>query len=893
MERVRLHTSSTDGSATLIKAASVPLEGLTPAMRQYVEQKRSVGDAVLLFRMGDFYEAFYEDAVTCHRALGITLTSRDKNSKNPVPLAGIPYHALDGYLKKLVSAGHKVAISEQLEDPKQAKGVVKRDVVRIVTAGTLTDDSLLPATDERTLCCACHERGTFGIASIDLSSGRFTLCALPEGAALDELVRAAPAEIVIVDEPGDPAAPLATSLRDLCGSAITRRPAFEFGAHHAEQTLKEHFEVATLGGFGIEETGPAVRAAGCVLGYVAETQRTALPHIRTITPVVPTNFVRIDHSSYRALEIERTLRSGSAEGTLLHAVDRTVSAAGARTLRNVLRTPLTDRTEIERRQEAIAHFADSDASRHAVRSALSSLVDIERVTSRVALARTNPRDLSGLGRTLAALPNLAEVMDALEEGLLSELKRDLCGLESLAKLLAAALAHDAPMTLREGGFIVPGHDEELDRLRNIRTNGQQWLADYQRRMSEETGIGHLKVGFNRVFGYYIEVPNSAKESVPDSFVRKQTIKSAERYITDELKSFESDVLSAEERANELEYALFERLRARTAEDIEPLLAAARAIGMLDVLSALAELAIERRYVRPEIEDAQCLEIEDGRHPVLDVVLDRDFVPNDTAMSHDARLFVITGPNMAGKSTYIRQVALLVLLAQTGSFVPAKRMRFSLCDRVFARVGSADEIMCGQSTFMVEMTEAARILHGATNKSLVVLDELGRGTSTFDGLSLAWAITEHLASETKCRALVATHYHEMTELAELLRGVTNYNVAVKEYAPGTSDEGIVFLHRITEGGASKSYGIHVARLAGIPKPVIERSRELLSELEKNFERESHAPTMSKNKTRQDDQLALFADPAEELFNALRETDPNDLSPKQAHELIEMWKARFSG
>ena len=881
---------SADKTASKLSAGA---DALTPAMRQYTEQKKRVGEAILLFRMGDFYETFWEDAVLCSKVLGIALTSRSKQSDRPIPLAGIPYHALDNYLRKLVTAGYKVAISEQMEDPKQAKGVVRRDVVRIVTAGTLTDEGLLDERDDNLLAALCLRGNEVGLAFVELSAGRFEVVESTRDTLLDELVRARPAELLIDDERGGEAEGVAEQLRQISGTPITRRPSHELGNYQAEQSLLKHFGVATLAGFGFDAMNASLGAAGCIIQYLQETQKSSLGHIGSIRQRVTADYLQIDHSSWRALEIERTLRSGSREGTLLHAVDRTVHPIGGRKLAHWIRAPLTDGARITRRQDAVGYLMETDRTRNRIRERLKGLSDVERIAARVALGRATARDLKGLGNALDALPALVDDLSEARVEFLSEVLSDWGGLDDLADLLRRAIGDEPPASMYDGGFIADGYDEELDRLRAIGRDGQSWLADYQRDEIERTGIASLKVGFNRVFGYYLEVPHSGRGQVPDHYVRKQTIKNAERYITDELKKYESEVLSAEERAKELELRLFERLRAEVAERMQSLLRVADAIGRLDCVAGLAEVAVQRRFIRPEPADDLNLEIRDGRHPVLDQTLGDGFVPNDTVMNgSDARVFVITGPNMAGKSTYIRQVALLTLLAQTGSFVPASSMKFGLVDRIFARVGASDEIMRGQSTFMVEMTEAANILHNATDRSLVVLDELGRGTSTFDGLSLAWAITEHLANEIKCRTLVATHYHELTELAELLKGVRNYNVAVREVpAAGNRDEGIAFLHRIVEGGASKSYGVHVAKLAGVPKAVIGRSREVLDELQRSFERESRTPQLARKKTKDDAQLTLFKEPGEEMLDELGELDPPTMTPLEALQRLADWKDRF--
>jgi DNA mismatch repair protein MutS len=863
-------------------------------MRQYVEQKKQVGDAILLFRMGDFYETFYEDAVTAARVLGIALTARNKGD-NPIPLAGIPYHALEGYLRKLVDAGLRVAISEQIEDPKLAKGVVKRDIVRIVTPGTLTDDGLLDDKAESHLAAICGEGAMVGIATVDLASGRFLVYDAMRDGVLDELVRLGPAELLIEDDRQGPAERLGQELVAVARTALARRSPHEFSTHGAERTLGDHFGVATLEGFGFTRMNLSLRAAGAILSYLRETQKTALDHITALQRRSTSQFVSIDHNTWRALEIEKTIRGQTREGSLLAAIDLTVHPIGARRLRDWICLPLREAAEIIARQDAVATFVESDALRRNVRARLKNLADVERIAARVALLRASPRDLAHMATTLLALPELARLLEPAPAPLLVESRAALCGLEELAAKLAKAIRADAPPVLREGGVIADGYHAELDRLRGIRENGQAFLAEYQRQLIEQTGIASLKVGYNKVFGYYIEVSNTHRDKVPPEFVRKQTIKNAERYITDTLKKYEEEVLSAAERAITLEVQLFEELRAQLAGHLAALQRVGQALGLIDVTSALADLAVQRRYVRPVLADDGSLEIREGRHPVLDQTLGNAFVPNDCRLAaRDQRVLVITGPNMAGKSTYIRQVALLALLAQTGSYVPADAMTLSPVDKVFARVGAADELARGQSTFMVEMTEAAVILNTATERSLVVLDELGRGTSTFDGLSLAWAITEHLATKIRCRTLVATHYHELTELADLLEGVANFSVAVREYEDPTGrDSHVVFLHRIIPGRTDKSYGIHVARMAGVPKPVIQRSKAILEDLHKGFSRESQTTQLARRRSRNDGQLLLFVDPAEEVARELAEVDPTGLSGEEAVELLRRLKAKLGG
>ncbi len=851
----------------------------TPAMQQYLEQKRQAPDAILLFRMGDFYETFYDDAKVASRVLGITLTARNKGD-NPIPLAGIPYHALDSYLHKLVAAGHKVAISEQVEDPKQAKGVVKREIVRIVTPGTLTDDALLDERAENLLAGIVEGRDGMGLAIVELASGRFRVFDDSRDGVLDELVRLQPAEILIDDEPAGLAARLANELHGLCGTAVARRSPHEFSEHRAREVLNRHFGVSTLEGFGIEGITAAVRAAGAIIGYLAETQKTPLAHIRRLEPHRRADTMMIDHSTWRSLEIERTLRSGKREGSLLHAVDRTVSPMGARCLRQWLCEPLIDVEAITARQDAVGAMVEAGRDRQTLRRDLQRCADVARIAARVALDRPGPRDLVGLGRTLAELPSLIERLNTFDPPFLKTCCSDLGGLEDLRDLLNAALRDDAPITVREGGLIAEGFNAELDDLRNIRRTGQNWLAKYQKQQIDETGIPSLKVAYNRVFGFYIEISHTYRDQVPSNYVRKQTIKSAERYITDELKEYETKALTAEEKANELEYDLFQRLCRQAGQRISELQRVAAALGRLDVLTALAELACERRFTRPVITAGLDLRVIDGRHPVLEQILLDEFVPNDTDVS-DGKVWIITGPNMSGKSTYMRQIALLALLAQTGSYVPAREMTLGVVDRMFARVGASDEIVRHRSTFMVEMTEAALILNTATNHSLAILDEIGRGTSTFDGLSLAWAIAESLATTVRCRTLVATHYHELTELADRVDGVSNYNVAVREWPQAENEsERIVFLHKIVPGGCDESYGLHVARMAGVPAEVVKNAATILEQLRRRYQPGNRDPLSCERAKPVDAQLSLFKPPPDPVIEELKGIKVDETTPMDA-------------
>ncbi len=910
-------SETTNSETTPVPESPQPPAGeqLTPAMRQYWDQKQQAPGAILLFRMGDFYEMFYDDAKLGAKVLGITLTSRDRGK---TPLAGIPHHALENYLSKLVAAGYKVAISEQIEDPKQAKGVVKRALVRIVTPGTLTDDSLLEATQSNVLAALCQHAGETGIATLELSSGQLYVQLCDEAGLLDELCRIDPAEVLLAEWQEVGRHPLEPEIRQRAGAAVTYRPATDFNPHRAEKLLEEQFETRGLVGFGFEKIDASLQAAGALLAYAQETQKAAIRHLRPPKRRSSDEHLVLDQVTLRSLEVERTLRTGSRAHSLLAAVDRTRNPMGARLLRQWLCYPLRDIDSIRRRQRLVEALRGEDGRRTLLRGALREMGDMERMVGRLGVQRTNPRDLRALGDALCQLPALRDALRALRTDESDSLAERLEGLDDLAGQLTAVLKPDAPLTVREGGIFADGYNAELDRLRTIGGDGQTWLAEFQARETKRSGIPSLKVGFNKVFGFYIEITHTHRERVPPDYVRKQTLKNAERYITDELKQYESEVLSAESRANELEYQLFNELREDITSYIARLQQAATALAVVDVLAGWAELSLREQYCQPEFVDEPLLEIDEGRHPVVAPALQGSFVPNDTRLTARVQgsgfrvqqdsesairnpqsaipeprtpnpepsagsLALITGPNMAGKSTYIRQVALLTLLAHCGCWVPAKRMQLGVVDRIFTRVGASDELARGQSTFMVEMLETANILHNATERSLVILDEIGRGPSTYDGLALAWAITEFLGRRVGCRALFATHYHELTELSELLEGVFNLNVAVRE-----SEDHVVFLHRIVAGPAHRSYGLHVAKLAGLPHEVMERANAVLNELEQTFSRESQRPVLAAVQRRRTRQLRLFEEPEETVVRQLRELTTEQIEPADALELIGKWR-----
>ncbi|MHC4666187.1 MAG: DNA mismatch repair protein MutS [Planctomycetota bacterium] len=862
-------------------------------MKQFSRFKQKYPDCILFFRMGDFYETFYDDAKICSKVCGLTLTSRNKG-ENPIPLAGVPYHAVDGYLKKMLQAGYRVAVCEQVEDPKTAKGVVKRDIVRIVTPGTLTDDMLLTAKEDNFLCAvSLGTRGPAAISWVDISTGHFFVQQVAEKKLLDELVRLSPAECLLADRRGElfeaETRKLARDTEQLTNAIVTERPAWYFDLYQARQRLLKHFGTTTLEGFGIEDGDDSlIPAAGAIIEYLNETQKTMLGHIQSLKKIGRRQFLHIDTASLRSLEILRTIRTESTKGSLLECLDETLTGMGGRMFRNWLCMPLCELGAIELRQNAVEELKRADTILPDLRKLLSIIADTERIAARVSTFRATPRDLVALAATLRKIPLLRETLRQFDAELLARLGGQCDSMDELADLLEAAIEPESPSHLRDGGVIRTGFDEELDRLRSISRDGQSWLRNYQREQIERTGIGNLKIGYNKVFGYYIEVTHSAAEKVPADYVRKQTIKNAERYITDELKEYETQVLGAEEKALELEQQLFEQVRRQTAQYVSRLQRLADTVAQCDCLAALAYLARRRNYVRPRITESTELLINEGKHPVLAESLGAEFVPNDIELGGKAGdCLIVTGPNMSGKSTYIRQVALLVLMAQAGSFIPVKDATIGLVDRIFTRVGASDELVRGQSTFMVEMTETANIINNATGKSLVILDEVGRGTSTYDGLALAWAVTEHIAGKLKCRTLFATHYHELTELAELFTNVRNCNVAVREWM----DE-VVFLHKILPGGTDKSYGIHVAKLAGVPKSILERSKEILEELESTFAKEATGEHLAKHKTKGPDADSLFVEKHKSVLEKLSSIDVNNLTPIEAINLLNQIRSEIN-
>ena len=859
----------------------------SPMMVQFRRAKQEAGDALLFFRMGDFYELFGDDAKVAARELGIALTARSKGTA-ALPMAGVPVKSVEGYLLRLVRKGFRVAICEQVSDPRTAKGIVDRAITRVVTAGTLTEEDALEARAPNYLAALHVEparrsgKPRAGLAWVDLSTGRLAACELEPGAIADELARIQPAELLWSPDVCARLDGLAPELERALGTRLTERDAWRFEPEGALRTLTAHFRVQTLAGFGSEDDAALVPAAGALLEYLQETQRTACEHVRRLEVVSTEDHLRLDRATRATLELVRTQREGRAEGSLIATLDATLTPMGARLLREWLLAPLRHVEPILHRQRGVAELVDHPFKREEVRELLRDVLDIERLAAKVSTGRANARDLAGLANSLAVVPPLRAQLDESYSRILAERSAALDPLGDVVERVRATLVDAPPLGLREGGLVREGFSSELDTLRQIAGDGRSWMAKFQAAEIERTGIQGLKIGYNSVFGYYLEVPRGQLERVPASYVRKQTIKAAERYITPDLKEFETKVLRSEELSHDLEYEIFGELRSALQRQLGRILDTAAALAEIDVLAGLAQVAAEHRYVAPEVDAGDTIAIEDGRHPVIERMPGAAaFVPNDSRLDRRGRMVtILTGPNMAGKSTYIRQTALIVLLAQMGSFVPARSAKIGLVDRIFTRVGTADDIGRGASTFMVEMVEVANILNNATKHSLVVLDEVGRGTSTFDGLALAWAIVEHLRHAIGCRALFATHYHQLTELAARHAGVCNRNVAVREW----QDE-IVFLHKIVEGGTDRSYGIHVARLAGVPAELLARAKVILADLESSeadLAARVAAPAGAVSGGARGDsrQLDLFAAPQSAVEAEIRALDLERMTPFDA-------------
>jgi DNA mismatch repair protein MutS len=866
---------------------------LTPAMKQYVEIKEKYPDCILFYRMGDFYEMFFEDAQRAAPLLEITLTSRNKSSQDAVPLCGVPYHAASAYITRLVEKGYKVAVCEQVEDPKNAKGIVRREVVRVITPGLVLDEENLKASENNYLACLAAGPDALGLAFLDLSTGEFYISEFPGRDAL--LAASGPLafrELLVDRNFPDPALVkmLEARMPSVCVNTID---AAGFEPGQADEILEKELDAAVLEKSGIRGFRAAKNAAAGILRYVNATQRVRAGHISAIREYAPRNYMMLDEAARRNLEIFATLQDGRSAGSLFHLINETLTPMGARRLRWWMGYPLTAPEKIRERLAAVAEIRESHAARAQLRKILSGVYDLERLAGRIALMAATPRDLVALKTSLAVLPSLRSGLEEFTAPALSALRKDMTDMSKTVQLLSRAIVADPPARAQDGGFIAAGFDEELDRLRFVGADGKQWIAALEARERQTTGIHSLKVGYNSVFGYYIEVTKANAALVPDSYVRKQTLVNAERYINQELKEFEQTVLHAEEKIRARESELFGALRESLLPDIPVIQYNAFCVAELDAISALAETAEKHSYVCPEISEDDVIDIRDGRHPVVEAALKKEgFVPNDTLLDlGQNRLLVITGPNMAGKSTYIRQVALIVILAQMGSFVPASSARIGVADKIFTRIGASDSLAKGQSTFMVEMMETAQILTQATPRSLVILDEVGRGTSTFDGLSIAWAVAEHLhdLAGRGVRTLFATHYHQLTDLAASRQGAKNYNIAVKEWG-----EKIIFLRRIMEGGTSRSYGIEVARIASVPADVIARAREILHNLEKGEFDEIGMPRIARGRNVRkpaNPQLSLFAEGEDIVLEEIRRLDVSSMTPLEALNILSELKSKL--
>nr|WP_300884084.1 DNA mismatch repair protein MutS [uncultured Schaedlerella sp.] len=797
-------------------------------MQKYMDTKAEYPGCILFYRLGDFYEMFFEDAVTVSRELELTLTGKSCGLEERAPMCGVPYHAVDGYLNRLVAKGYKVAICEQTEDPKQAKGLVRREVVRVVTPGTILDSQMMDESRNNYIMCIVYLADRYGVSVADVSTGDYFVTELPDGGKLkDEIFKFTPSEI-ICNESFYMSGMDLDDLKDRLKIALYALDAWYFDDALCRKNLLEHFQVKTLDGLGLGDLDCGVISAGALLQYLLETQKNNLAHMTRITPYTTGKYMMLDSSTRRNLELCETLREKQKRGSLLWVLDKTRTAMGARTLRKYVEQPLIEQGEIERRLDAVAELKDAAISREEIREYLSPVYDLERLITKITYGTANPRDLTAFSGSLEMLPHVRYILEEMHSDLLCEVRENLDTLEDLCSLVKSAIAEEPPLAMKEGNIIRDGYNQEVDTLRRAKSEGKGWLARLEEEEREKTGIKNLKIKYNKVFGYYLEVTNSYKSMVPDYFTRKQTLANAERYITPELKDLEDTILGAEDKLYALEYELYCTVRDTIAGEVERIQRTAGAVAELDVFSTLALVAERNHYVRPQINGKGVIDIKDGRHPVVEQMIpDGSFICNDTFLNDKKqRISIITGPNMAGKSTYMRQTALIVLMAQIGSFVPAAKADIGLVDRIFTRVGASDDLASGQSTFMVEMTEVANILRNATAKSLLILDEIGRGTSTFDGLSIAWAVVEYISDARLlgAKTLFATHYHELTELEGKIEHVNNYCIAVKE-----KGDDIVFLRKIVKGGADKSYGIQVAKLAGVPDLVITRAKEIVEEL----------------------------------------------------------------
>jgi len=859
-------------------------EQQTPLMRQYSQIKAKYPDTVLLFRMGDFFETFENDAMIASKVLGITLTKRANGAAADVPLAGFPHHALDNYLPKLVKAGYKVAVCEQLEDPKFARGIVKRDVIEVVTPGITFSDKLLDHKSNNYIACVFVKDERCGFSYCDVSTGEFLTCEIPFRNLKEHLEQINPAEIIISKSQKN-------MFPDIFGSndagltgkrlTVTKLDEWIFSFDYCNELLLSQFKTKSLKGFGIEEYPLGIIAAGGILNYINETQKGSLAHINKISYYDTADYIILDNSTKRNLEIISSIAEGSREGTLISILDRTQTAMGARLLKNWIARPLKKLSQIQKRQECVSEFYEKKTLRNELTGLFKNIGDLERMISKICAGRAVARDLVNLKYSLKNISHIKEELNKAGSKTLQDINRNLKELKDLVDILELSINEDQSQRSENKGVIKPGYNKELDEIRNIMNSGEAWLENYQRKEREKTGINSLKVSFNKVFGYYIEITkaNQDKAKNIEGYIRKQTLVNAERYITQELKEYEEKVLSATEKITVLEAEIFNNIRLKAAEFASEIQMNAAMIGILDVLAGFAESALQNKYIKPELNETDILEIEDGRHPVIEQLLPpgEKYIPNDSFLDcTDRQIIIITGPNMSGKSSYLRQVGLIVLLAQIGSFVPAKKANIGICDRIFTRVGAMDNIARGESTFLVEMQESANILNNLTPKSLVLLDEVGRGTSTYDGISIAWALTEYIHENpaAKAKTLFATHYHELNALASLYPRIKNCRIEVKEVG-----DKVIFLHKINEGTADHSFGIHVAQMAGLPDSVTRRAREILHNLEKREERSRRTDEF---------QINLFEYKDDELRDIIKKIDVDKMTPLEALNKLQQLK-----
>jgi len=865
----------------------------SPLMEQYLGIKSSFPNEILFFRMGDFYEMMFEDAISASEALGITLTKRGRGTASEAPMCGVPFHAADGYIAKLIRQGFRVAICEQVEDPKETKGLVKREVVKVITPGTALDEQCLPDHDFQYLAALISDEDRIGIAFLEFSTGRFDVEEL-EGSSrfadLGDLLAARnPAELLVPEEHDlhflDP-----TFLKSRC---VTQRDAWHFSFDYARSVLLDHFKALSLTGFGLEKAKQAVRAAGAALHYVQNTQKGEARHIQDLKVLQKTDHLLLDGSTVRNLELVQSLFDGNRQESLLGQIDATQTSMGARLLKDWLLRPLIDVAQIQSRQAFITSFLDATIARSELRQILKGIPDLDRQNSKLSMGSINPRELLGVGLSLKQIPEILQWVEEVVPDRYGLGDEELKRLWDLNQLIERSLVTDPPVHTRNGGVVADGIHTELDELRSIRKDSRSTLAQLEARERERTGIPKLKVQYNKVFGYYIEVSKIHTAKVPENYIRKQTLVNSERYITDELKVYEEKILGAEEKILALEDQLYRELVAESQNELDVLRTWSQVLAELDVHTALADLAHERHYCRPEVHDGNTIMIAEGRHPVVESLSEEPFIPNDVYIDTESnRLHIITGPNMGGKSTYLRQVALITLMAQMGGYVPASKAEIGIVDRIFTRVGASDHLAKGQSTFMVEMTETAHILHNATERSLIILDEIGRGTSTFDGLSIAWSTAEYIHDSRKigAKTLFATHYHEMTELEKLCEGVVNRHITVREWK-----NQIIFLRRIEKGAADQSYGVHVGELAGLPRAVIRRAREILKNLEKNELDTTGNPRLARSAEKGTkegtEQLSLFPEYSAPFLDDLRDMDLNQITPRQALNLLFDWKEQL--